>query len=152
MPDQLLSDLRRKPFITERDAILENVAGDLSNADRDVLATASQELIVRIPFAWTEKSDQYISPFVLGDTLKLKVRMADASDIVQTDDNTLADPVISNLKMRCNIYHLEESEQAEIYRKSQIKGCMYLWKQTKFQKFTVPPSTGTPSPERGSTT
>ena len=137
-PAQLISDHRRRPTLTDRDAINECVAGDKTVAERDALALTSQEVILRVPFAWAARTDYYLPVFSLSDTVKIHVKFKPAEDWIETDGVTKPVPVIKNLKLRIAHIHMEESERLKIFGISQTDGIFWLWNQTKYQEFYIP--------------
>lgn len=124
---QLFSANNRLQYLTGDDLFLRNVkymdteqqdaenvlvAGNLSQSQRNSLATGVQELILDIPFYCFQQRGKALNPFQTAIEYEIRWRIKKLNDVIETDGTPAA--TLSEIKLRLETVHVEAAERDHI--------------------------------------
>lgn len=96
--------------VEQRDAEAHLLAGNLTTAQRNTLATAVQEIHYDLPLQTALAPDRYLEIRSLADSPILRVTWRRLDNIIQTD-GTVPVSAITNCRLIMNAIHLEVAER-----------------------------------------
>lgn len=145
--EEMLDKYRALYGTEHQSSLAVQVAGDLSQADRETLATAQQRFIVDLPFPHTRGTSRYLEIMQLAQEPRLKVTWRRAEDIVQLGDSTPGNvgtdsaPVatIVNAFLRTLYVHLDGDERDSVTAHTESQdGIIRLFDDYTLQKEDIP--------------
>jgi len=96
--------------IEHREAEAEIIVGDKSDAERDLAATAEQQLIVDLSFPHTRATSHWMEIMQLAQEPKIIIKWKTLAQIVNTD-GTSPVATLSDVKLRCTYVHFDNDER-----------------------------------------
>lgn len=112
--------------------------GNKSQAERNTLATAPQNVRIPIPIPWDGQGNQ-IPICALANKIKITVRFNDAANFIETDGTKPATVQFSNVFLRYELIHLPGPDRAEVVGLTATQqGLVTLFDETKKLDFDVP--------------
>ena len=120
------------------------VAGGLTSAERDTVATADQELILDVPLFWTSNPRKYFPIKAMGFELDIEIKWKSADSFIQSDGGGAITSDRSDVHLICWYYRLGTTERNHLTQRIfSDDGVAYLIDVIERQKkevITVPPA------------
>lgn len=112
--------------------------GNKSQAERNTLATAPQEVRVPLPTPWDGQGNQ-LPICALTNKVKITIRFNDAANFIETDGTKPATVPFSNVFLRYELIHMPGPDRAQVVSLTNTaQGLMTLFDESKKLDFDVP--------------
>lgn len=139
-PEDLWKKYRTSLGIEHRDAEAEIIAGDKSDAERDALATATQQMIVDLSFPHTRSTTTWMEIMQLAQEPRIQIKWRNLQEIVTTD-GTVPVASLNDIKLRCTYVHFDNDERDNnTFRVEQEDGVIRLFDDFKLEQSPIIPS------------
>ncbi len=133
-PEDIWKKYRTMLGIEHREAEAEIIASDKSNAERDFLATQTQQMIVDLVFPHCRASTHWMEIMQLAQEPRITVQWKPLANIVNTD-GTNPTATLSDVKMRCVYVHFDNDERDNnTFRVEQEDGVIRLFDDFKMEQ------------------
>lgn len=112
--------------------------GELTEPERNTLATGEQRVRIPLPHPWDGQGNQ-LPICALANKVKITIRFNDAANFIQTDGIKPATVSFSNVFLRYELIHLPGPDRAQVMSMTNTKlGLLTLFEENKKLDYDVP--------------
>lgn len=136
-PEKTFWKIHKHLSQVDKDVRAAEMAGNLTTAERNTLAAASQKIIVDLDFPFTLAPDRYQEIRPLAVPPCVRVYWRSLNNIVQTD-GTVPVSAISNLELRTTQFHFEvEEKDTHVHIHESDHGIVRIMEETMVDETTA---------------